>query len=97
MSVVQLEWVHAVAAQERWKEEVPLLQEESCRVVISFTRQKEHWMEMCNRYRSNADDGCIIRGYKAYTEKQAYIYSGLAKEAEVYYGMILEGKVIVDR
>ena len=81
LKVVRLEWVHAHAAHERWKEEFYLLQEESRRVAMSFSRQSEEWQEKRALYDGVPLCEQTAWGFKAYVERQAEVYASLAAEA----------------
>ena len=90
MIVVRLEWVHAVAAAERWKEEVILLKEESRRIVASFTREKELWL-LTQDGNANANySDRARRGYKANAQKQAAVQGRMAVKAQENFARINE-------
>lgn len=81
--VLRLEWVHAQAANERWREELHLLSEELRRIQVTFTKEaikrgdrwpEEEFAKFCYGLRPQ-------RGYQAYSIKQSNAYIRLAEDA----------------
>jgi len=86
--VVRLEWVHATAAVERWKEEVILLREESRRLVASFTEEQRLWLEKQDSIAHLSYDDRVVRGYKANAQKQAAVQGRLAVKAQGQFALV---------
>ena len=87
--MVRLEWVHAKAALDRWKEEGLLLREESRRVVESFLKKSESFMAMKNRYNDRKLPERVQRGYHSYLYRQAWEFNELADFAKKQYSQVI--------
>ena len=81
--------MHAKAALERWKEEAHLLQEEGHRTVVSFVKRSEKFLEMHGRIDNIGLPQRTQRGYHAYLNRQAWVYSTLARKAREKLGSIV--------
>ncbi|KAG8919084.1 hypothetical protein FRC02_001929 [Tulasnella sp. 418] len=81
----RLEYVHALAAAERWKEEVLLLKEEARRLAVSFRADQAQWARKAVQPNLGDDIGL---GYAAYAAKQADYFGRLAESAENHYKLM---------
>lgn len=80
--VIRLEWLHAKAALDRWREECVLLQEEARRLVAGFQEDSNTWTA---RSIPSSDAGGrspdSIAGYNAFVARQAWVHQCIAYSA----------------
>ena len=77
-AVVRLEWVHAVAAYDRWAEEARLLEAELTRTALSFKATASMWAERAEGGPAQSCHPIVRAGYQAYMRRQNNVYEGLA-------------------
>ena len=74
---MRVEWAQGLARAERWEEEGELLEEEMRRVIEYFEWKSQWWREQASR--RSGSDAALLRGLRAYAEKQACVSEGLAQ------------------
>lgn len=90
LTVVRLEWVHALAARARWLEEKLLLIEETHRILAYFQARQAEWLgwaQEAAEVPAMEDDPHGTRvnlGYAAHLHAQAAVYRRLALGASYY-------------
>jgi len=82
--VIRLEWVHAKAARDRWREEKLLLIEEGHRIAASFEANAKCWdanarQQVIDSLFTEPD---VALGYQAHLFEQAFVYTRLAEHAK---------------
>lgn len=85
--MLRLQWLHAAAGHERWKEEFYLLLEEQRRVCATFQFQAREWISRARgeHYEwAQADNG-----YRAFCWRQSRMYRQMGDKAEVLYQQML--------
>lgn len=81
-SVIRLEWLHARAAVDRWREECILLREEARRSVAGFMKDSKLWAEKKVIEEAAAGKAkSSVEGYNAFVAKQAWVYQTIANNA----------------
>ncbi|KAI0326025.1 hypothetical protein GY45DRAFT_1234598, partial [Cubamyces sp. BRFM 1775] len=81
---MRVEWAHAKARAERWKEEERLLLEEMRRVV-KYCEWKAAWWRSQGVQRDGHVPVCVQRGLRAYAAKQADVWGGLARRSASWW------------
>ena len=77
MKALCIKWAHARARTNRWTEEVTLLSEEMCRMLVYFVKRAEWWEKratMCNGV-----DAPLSQGLCAYTFEHAEMYRSMGQ------------------
>lgn len=82
--VIRLQWIHAVAGHERWKEEFLLLYEEERRVSETLRYWSREWLARQQKDIPYASDQAR-QGFLAYCAKQSHKLGILADAAEDFY------------
>lgn len=87
-SVVRLQWVRAVAARDRWREEKLLLIEEGHRILASFEAEQVRWARLGESVADGnpppSTDDRLERGLACHLFSQASVYGRLAMEAKLF-------------
>jgi hypothetical protein len=87
--VIRLEWIHAKAALERWKEEILLLWEESRHVAAYFATQRGRWEGRAFAPEPNTNwSEAMDLGYRAFAQSQAAAYVELTAAVEKEYNLV---------
>lgn len=73
---LRVEWAKSHARLERWKEEVRLIAEEMCRVVVFLEWRSTWWLSQSDRRKMGDID--IQSGLKGYAHEQAECFHRLA-------------------
>lgn len=82
-TVIRLEWVHAVAAVERWQEEVKLLREEARRLPVSFRHEVAQWRVQEVRDLTGYPTP-VQAGFVAHARRKVALFKDLARVASGY-------------
>lgn len=81
LTVIRLDWVHARAANARWREELLLLREEARRIVVTFEADSRQWASRKEDFDGEGFPEDVIRGYKAYCSSQSHVFDVLSSRA----------------
>jgi hypothetical protein len=78
--VDQVKWFHDRADQDRFREEVKILEAEFERTIASFNQMSDIWTELAS--------GATGPGSAAYAQRKAIMYQGLAEECKQVYSVV---------
>lgn len=80
--MIRLEWLHARAAVERWREESVLLREEARRLVTGFEEDSKTWTSRSVLASDTSGRSPIsIAGYNTFVARQAWVHQCIAHSA----------------
>ncbi|KAL1739019.1 hypothetical protein HDZ31DRAFT_50063, partial [Schizophyllum fasciatum] len=88
---LRVEWCKAFARVRRWSEEVPLLQEEMRRVLVTLEHTASRWDALRSGDKRSSPQGEGARGYAA---SQAAVYRSLAAHFENMWIGLREGSKV---
>lgn len=96
--MVRLEWLHAIAARDRWWEEHVLLFEELRRVGKTFRYEWRCWDEQSrwNGWDNLCTPPKLVLGVRAHAAKKASMYLRLAEEAETRFKLLEKGRPVAE-
>ncbi|KAF7321833.1 CxC2 domain-containing protein [Mycena kentingensis (nom. inval.)] len=80
---IRIEWCKAYARTRRWEEEVRILEEEWRRFPLSMAYEEERWVQRATSIDVGDLDVEDAEGLLAYAAKQADVFRGIARRAEV--------------
>lgn len=83
--MIRLEWIHARAGNERWKEQLDLATEELRRLPEYFSHMAEEWGIRKKPTALSLADPRDQQGYEAYANRQAHVYEVLAADSNAFY------------
>lgn len=89
-AVVRLEWIHARAGNERWKEQLDLVTEELRRLPLYFSHEVEVWGARKRSASLLFTDIQQQQGYEAYANRQAHVYEVLAADSMAFYRRVVK-------
>ncbi len=81
---MRIEWARAKARADRWAEEEQLLLEEMRR-VLAYCDWKATWWRSQADLRDTLVPSPVLRGLRAYADKQAGVWEGLARRSASYW------------
>ncbi|OJT11755.1 hypothetical protein TRAPUB_11697 [Trametes pubescens] len=81
---MRIEWARAKARADRWAEEEQLLLEEMRR-VLEYCRWKATWWRSQADRRGTLVPPPVLRGLRAYADKQAGVWEGVARRSASYW------------
>lgn len=87
--MVRLEWIHALAGLERWKEHITLTKEELRRVTVYFAAVERRWGAQKPPATYQFADKQMEAGYQAYANRQAQVYATLSSSALDLYRSVV--------
>ncbi|KAJ3964678.1 hypothetical protein EV361DRAFT_811820 [Lentinula raphanica] len=78
---IRVEWGKSYSRVERWKEELGLIEEERCRVLVSLKHESLQWekRQVFSGPRAETSDNTHLEGARAYALSQAHLYRQIAQ------------------
>lgn len=86
--MVRLEWIHALAGLQRWREHLNLAREELRRTAAYFAAVETRWRERKPPANYEFAEEQIEAGYQAYCNRQAQVYATLGASASGLYQQV---------
>lgn len=87
--MVRLEWIHALAGNQRWKEHLILVREELRRTHEYFQYVSNAWLAREPPPDHNFVEPQMANGYQAFMYRQSQVYAGLASQAHGLYRTVV--------